>query len=292
MPRMVLRIDPTVPMVWRTPDTVQFGVDAPLSVIDRVTEPIERMIAALLAGISRSGLEMIARSTRAAPGELERLLALIAPALEVPTASADSTVSVEGAGPTASLLRQLLCPAATTDPAAEPELVVLVGHHVIPPERAAHWLRRDVPHLPIVYGDSVVRIGPLVDPGVGPCVRCVELHRRDADPAWPAIATQLLGRVSPIESALLATEVAAAGSRLVRERLARGSASALSIAIGAADGGREESLWSAHPECGCIRFPDAEPLSGGRPESGTASAQGPGPSRLPASSAPAVAVLG
>ena len=286
-------------MVWRTPDSIQFGVDAPLAVIDQVTEPIERMIAALVAGISRSGLDMIARSTRAATGEADRLLALLRPALSTRVGEPTRTVLVDGSGPTASLLRQLL-----GEPGERPDLVVLVAHHVTPPEQAAHWLRHDVPHLAIVYGDSAVQLGPLVEPGTGPCLRCLELHRSDADPAWPAIATQLLGRASLLETPSMATEVAAAAVRMVRES-ARWSAR--SIAIVAEDGSRVERQWQPHPECGCIRLPDAlaeaeapgEPeglgegdaLSAGRPESGRAIVRLPGHSPLPPSSAPADAVL-
>jgi len=284
-------------MVWRTPDSIQFGVDAPLAVIDQVTEPIERMIAALVAGISRSGLDMIARSARAAAGEADRLLALLAPALSPSVRERTGTVLVEGSGPTASLLRQLL-----GEPGENPDLVVLIAHHVTPPERAAHWLRHDVPHLAIVYGDSAVQLGPVVEPGNGPCLRCLELHRRDADPAWPAIATQLLGRASMLETPSMATEVAAAAARMVRES-ARGSAlwSARSIAIVAEDGSRVERQWQPHPECGCIRLPealgDAEAvgeagaLSEGQRESGRAIVRLPGRSPSRPNSGPAGAAL-
>ena len=33
--------------------------------------------------------------------------------------------------------------------------------------------------------------GPLVTPGRGPCLRCLDLHRCDRDPAWPALLAQL-----------------------------------------------------------------------------------------------------
>lgn len=270
---MVLRIDPTVPLVWRTPDSIQLGVDAPLALIDPVTEPIERMVAALVAGISRTGLEMIARSSRAAPGEADRLLTRLAPALMRPAAATTGVTLVEGRGATAALLRQLL-----GEPTGDPDLVVLVDHNVTRPERAAHWLRRDVPHLPIVYGDRVARIGPVVEPGLGPCVRCLELHRRDADPAWPAIATQLLGRASPIESPLLAAEVAATAVRIVTLRSTAGPSSARSTTIGAETGERDEQTWEPHPGCGCIHFEADGPgtaaggLSAARTGTATASA--------------------
>ena len=38
-----------------------------------------------------------------------------------------------------------------------------------------------------------ITIGPLVDPGSGPCLRCVELDRRDADAASAALDQHLRG---------------------------------------------------------------------------------------------------
>jgi len=278
---MVLRIDPAIPLVWRTPDSIQFGVDAPLAVVDGLTAPAERLVAALIAGISESGLAMIARSSGAAAGELERLLDTLGPVLAHPSPPKRAAVLVDGTGPTASLLQRLLGTANE-----EPDIVVLVDGQVTCPERAARWLRRDVPHLPVVYGDREARIGPMVEPGAGPCVRCLELHRRDADPAWPAIASQLLGRRSTIERPLLAAEVAATATRLVLRRIADGPTTARSIAIAAEDGSRREREWEPHPECGCIGLETG--LSAARPGTGTATSRLPDPPRSrPSSSAAA-----
>lgn len=64
----------------------------------------------------------------------------------------------------------------------------------------------DVPHLPVcVFGSRAV-IGPLVLPGTTGCLRCAELHRADAEPAWPRIAAQLAHRrwgPTPVDSALV-----------------------------------------------------------------------------------------
>jgi hypothetical protein len=35
---MILRLDPRFPMVWRTPTSVQLGIDPPLVILDPVTE--------------------------------------------------------------------------------------------------------------------------------------------------------------------------------------------------------------------------------------------------------------
>ena len=54
---MVLKVGAGVPLVWRSPSSLQFGVDDPLVVLDDVDAGTERMIAALVPGISRTGFD-------------------------------------------------------------------------------------------------------------------------------------------------------------------------------------------------------------------------------------------
>ncbi|MES2171477.1 MAG: hypothetical protein V4479_12275 [Actinomycetota bacterium] len=236
---MVLKLDPIWPIVWRDPHTVQVGVDRPVAVLEQLTAEQERMVAALVAGVGRSGLDMIdgpaaaivfcpttscsvdtdARPCRS-PAAADAMLARLGTAL-IGEPVQPAGAAVFGAGRTADRLRSVL--AATGTP------VVIVAHYVIAPDLHSRWLRRDLPHLPVVYGDSIVRIGPFVEPGSGPCLYCLELHHTDADPAWPAIASQLLGRRAHTETDLVAIEVAATVARLVARRSASDPGAARSI---------------------------------------------------------------
>ena len=132
-----------------------------------------------------------------------------------------------------------------------PHFAIAVGHHVLPPELHGHWLRRDVPHLPVVLTDFATVIGPVVLPGDGPCLHCLELHRRDADPAWPAIAAQLLGRSSMAESAAGASEAAAVVARVIDAWTNGREVGRAAIRLDAATGERSEQILPAHPDCGC-----------------------------------------
>jgi bacteriocin biosynthesis cyclodehydratase domain-containing protein len=250
---MVLKLDPRWPLVWRDPQTVQLGVDRPLAVLEQVTPAQERMIAALVAGVARSGLELFATGA-----EVDELLGRLDPALERGT-EPRAGVALHGSGPTAGHLVTLLTPAATP--------VVIIAHHVISPELHGRWLRRDIPHLPVVYGDAVVRVGPFIEPGTGPCLYCLELHHSDADPAWPAIASQLLGRRARTETALVAAEIAAIVTRLVARRAADGPGPARSIELDVSSGRTSERDWVRHPDCQC-----GEVISPVPRESATASA--------------------
>jgi bacteriocin biosynthesis cyclodehydratase domain-containing protein len=255
---MILRLDPRLPLVWRTPTSVQLGVDPVVVVLDDVTDTDERMLAALVVGVSDSGLAMVAGARTA---ERDSLLAALAPALsDPPMAPVTGTVAVHGSESLVAAIAATLAhsgidvvtgPDAASLADQRPTLAIVVGHYVLPPEVHGLWLRRDVPHLPVVLGDASVMVGPLIEPGAGPCLLCLELHRRDLDAAWPAIATQLLGRRSRVENPVLVMEGAAAACRTALERLAGGTAAATSLRIDAATGRREMRSWQPHPECGC-----------------------------------------
>ncbi len=73
-----------------------------------------------------------------------------------------------------------------------PDLVVIIGDGAVPHQAGEPWRVHDVPHLPVVVDGPVLRVGPLVA-GPGPCLRCMDLHRTDRDPAWPQVLGQLRG---------------------------------------------------------------------------------------------------
>ncbi|WP_314149719.1 TOMM precursor leader peptide-binding protein, partial [uncultured Leifsonia sp.] len=152
------------------------------------------------------------------------------------------------------------------------DTAVLVGAYAIAPRRHQRWLRRDVPHLPVVFGDLAVGVGPFVTPGSGPCLRCADLHRRDRDPAWPAIAAQLHVRPAPGETELICGAVGSVAAGAVLAHLA-GDALPVGTALRF---DRRTLRWSEetrtpHPECGCLS-PAAPPWPPvpARPGTGTA----------------------
>jgi bacteriocin biosynthesis cyclodehydratase domain-containing protein len=264
---MVLRLDPRLPLVWRSPSDVQLGIDPPVIVLREVSPVQERMIAALVAGVSAPGLTMIAGGQAT---ERDELLERLAPALEPPRELAGDSgpmlVAVSGGDELAAAITELLARsgvAVTTAVEASAladsgaDLAVLTGQFVLAPTERSVWLRRDVPHLPVVLSDTAAHIGPVIEPGTGPCLLCLELHRRDKDVAWPAIASQLLGRRSPAQSAALLSETAALAARAVLERLVSDAVtgSAVSVRLDGVTGERRERRWSVHPECGCTGIP-------------------------------------
>ena len=284
---MTLRLDPRYPVVWRSPDSIQIGVDRPLAVITALSPGLERVLAALYVGVPHSGALMIGREGGASDEATLALLCALRPALLVTaeTAPASGRMSapdaadepppatcVDGSGRTAQLIRTLIGTLGLPLTAADeprPALAVVVGHYALEPERHGRWLRRDIPHLPVIFSDTEVRIGPLVEPGVGPCLYCLELARMDADPSWAAVACQLLSRQAPTDTPRAGIDVAALVAGISHDRLLLGQSTLTrsALVLNAASGALTRRGYQPHERCGCGAVPgNVTVLSGvGRP---------------------------
>jgi bacteriocin biosynthesis cyclodehydratase domain-containing protein len=265
---MVLKLDPGIPLVWRDPFNLQFGVDPARLVLREVTNAQEHMIAALATGVSRSGLSMIAQSAGGDEREVEKLLAALAPSLLATTLDyVRPAVSIVGSGSTVDRIASAIAetgalvevgPTVSDTPC---DFGISVGHFVLEPQTYGFWLRRDLPHLAVTFGVGQATVGPLIEPGAGPCLYCLEHHRRDLDPSWAAISSQLWGRRSSAETPLLSREVAALASRLVFRRLEigrqAGGGAATSFRLSARTGDVTRREWMPHPDCGCHGIPTA-----------------------------------
>src|ERR1700712_1303884 len=275
------RLDPRFPVVWRDPLSLQVGVDHALATFAGVTNAQQTMLHALQIGVGAGGLQMLSVEAGGAHGEAARLLEKVKPALEnahgSPFAGAD--IAVQGVSPAAVSLRRLFAQlvalggnAAATRLESSPDIAVLVAPWAVRPSAAAHWLRRDVPHLLVVFSDQEARIGPLVTPGNGPCSHCAERWASERDESWPAIASQLLGRRALSEEPLLVASVTSIAARLVRSFLAEDGRSLRPgrvLHINAASGLVTETLRLLHPACACRALPrnekEHESAPGSRP---------------------------
>ncbi|MBD8466841.1 TOMM precursor leader peptide-binding protein [Plantibacter sp. CFBP 8798] len=270
---MTTRLDPRRPLLWRTPHSLQVGVDEAV-VLDSVRTETEQVVAALRAGFPALVERRLADAFDIPAHEIHRVLSTLDAVIEHgdPTSGHAVThrVAVDGASLAAELLRRLLSEqeavellppeSGSTGAGSQPgrvDVAVLVADFVIPPSRYTRWLRDDVPHLPVVFSDRVVRIGPFVTPGSGPCLHCVELHRTDDDPAWPAVASQLLGHRSPLDTQLLGAEVATRVTRLVLRHLdaSQPILASTQLVVDAATGGVRRRVVREHSRCACRALP-------------------------------------
>lgn len=128
------------------------------------------------------------------------------------------TIAVDGCGPAATTLGDLLTRAGLSvvvgahvaaavlgnhDPRRAPQdplpVVVLLRRDAIDAREARGLARAGLAHLPVVLGPNTLLVGPLVaSAGSGPCLECLDLTRCELDPGWAAVHAQLLpSGVSP-----------------------------------------------------------------------------------------------
>ncbi len=301
---MVLRLDPDHPMVWRTPHLLQFGIEAPISTVPShsterggLERPRELMLDVLARGVGRPLLTHLAAENGLSGSALDELLGeLSAVLIDESTRAAPLeglVVAVDGGGagggdadgagdahartcPAATELAALVWrmggrlwprPARESGSTAAPDLAVVVSHYVTEPRRTAMWLRDDVPHLLVEFGDRSIRVGPVVGPALapgsrrepGPCALCIEHARTDADPGWPTIAVQALRRTAPSADALGSVTAAALGGRVLAEYVA-GQNSWHDHAFRVLRPGQPgqavvRERIRPHPSCGCHSLP-------------------------------------
>ncbi len=285
---MTPRLDPALPVVWRSPDTVQVGAASPRAVIERPGALETGLLQALRHGAGLATLITIGSGLDGSPEQVREFVARLAPACVTPEGPSDATtrlpdpagrlvVAVDGEGPLAELIAaHLLALGYDAGPLdacqGDPALVVIVAGWAIPPGRHLPWMRRDIPHLVVLADDAGVRVGPLVEPGSGPCIRCLDLARRDADAAWPVIAAQLAGRPVPEDPARVRFDAASAAAAAVDDHLRQGGSSltAASISFARSPSAVQHRRHEEHPQCGCrapggIAIPHALTDAGRRP---------------------------
>lgn len=153
-----------------------------------------------------------------------------------------------------ALLRAASPMTALTAPAGtRPDLVVLVEHGAMDAVGVRPLMRDDVPHLPVLVRELDVVVGPLVRPGEGPCLRCLDLHRCDDDPRWPALATQVTARPPEgVETALGWFAASLAAHQVLAVADGRGVLVAgTSLEVSATYPLPRYREWAVHPDCGC-----------------------------------------
>lgn len=251
----MLRLAPSHPPLWRTPTSVQLGIDddRPLTGVQPWQE---HLLDALVSGIPDARLAPLARELGATDEETNGFLRRIERALdtdaappppvrvELPSDLSHDDEHTLLAGMHAAGLEVVEAARWALPPTPSP--VVVVASRLIDPHRAARLTADDVPHLPLeLSGDRVV-VGPLVVPGETACIACVHAERRDRDPGWPLVAAQLLARRAVRTDPLLLVEAAALAARMLRT-----SDVGRSVVLSAAEAHREYREHRPHAACLC-----------------------------------------
>jgi bacteriocin biosynthesis cyclodehydratase domain-containing protein len=261
----MLRLDPAHPPAWRDDLALQFGLDAVL-VLDSVEPWQEILLHALETGIAAADAVAIAGGYGVDRTEAQRFLAQLRPVLRergpVPRVHLD--VAETFPHPVGADAAQIL--AADVDLVDSPDpgsTTLLLASHLVHPRRVLAAERRREAHLPVVVAGDRASIGPLLRPGAGPCLGCAAAHHRDADPAWPSVAAQLVGRPAAAVAPGFLAEALGLAVRMLSGRAGlRTHSHAVTI-----DARTLRRTWvelTAHPGCGC-RSPEGTAIAAASP---------------------------
>lgn len=269
--------------VWRTPTSLQIGLDDEVLVLEHVPSWTADMVDALAAG--RQPLEP-ADASRAAwrrwlLDRLDELGRLGEP-------SRAGRVRVLGSGPVAQRIAELLIdlgqvvaiddatpvpgtrstsgdalvrhlsrtPARrggsiAADRTGRVDLTVVCTGTCEPDRSITDALtRHDQPFLVVRTRPGTAVAGPLVVPAQTSCLRCADLWRAGADPAWPRLAAQLSHRTSP-DDPLLDAWVAAVALAQISAYLQNepGELRSRTLTLSSTTGRTSLRSWPRHVDC-------------------------------------------
>lgn len=235
-----------------------------------VEQPSNRLVLAKL-GTATPG-RAIPSSLMAAADALAAAYASRGDGMQEVAARADRAVVLDGAGSFPRMLALLLAAAGvgrvrqldhprTTravvplpDDLDQPDLVILLARAAVSPVRASRWRGVGTAVLPVVLHDHRAVVGPTAVQGHPPCLRCLDLHRRDRDPSWPMVLAQLdpaSGERLEVEPALGSLTGGVAGMVALTYLDDRPLPAGISLEMGWPWPAITGRRWSPHPSCGC-----------------------------------------
>jgi bacteriocin biosynthesis cyclodehydratase domain-containing protein len=123
------------------------------------------------------------------------------------------------------------------------------------------WIRAGTAHLLVRLTEGRAVVGPFVVPGTTACLRCIDAHCTDADPAWPLLVRQYAsgaardrpdGVPEPVDP-LLATLALAWAARDLASYVdgLRPSTWSATVTLHPQLASLETRSWLRHPACGC-----------------------------------------
>jgi hypothetical protein len=204
MSQTVYRIRAHRPLLWRTPTSVQIGVDEPRVIVDNIPDTAAPLIHALHDGISAEGVEVLAKQLDISGREAHRIVQSCAPSFaEEPPCQTLSLVvmgSSTASRAIASLLEGWGAHSRHIESFPVPDesgVVVLVADYLADPNWNAHLTHTSLPHLPVIFSDLSITAGPLITPGMTPCLGCHELWHRQREPEWLSLGSRLWASSAP-----------------------------------------------------------------------------------------------
>jgi ThiF family len=172
-----------------------------------------------------------------------------------PAGAGEADLGTPRAAGVAAAIRRVASDVATDGDGLIPDLVVLTGSGPHDGELLRALVLNRIPHLAARVAEAIGVVGPLVVPGRSACLRCVELTKAAADPAWPKI----LAQSGPASPEACDTVLAAATAALASAQ-ALAFIDGVAPSLAAANGTLELALpdwqwkrrtWAAQLACSC-----------------------------------------
>jgi hypothetical protein len=262
--------------LWRSPGVLQLGLDAGCPVIRGAPEATLDALLSLQTPRTNSELRRIAPSLP--PDWLDSLLSqLVASgALETDAVQPPGRVLIAGSGALAVEVFRLLsshpvqiswlrATGSKPPPGARirfleeweaalerPDLTLLIPSTIEHDRALSDMLVAEgLDHLVVRSEPDRAVVGPFTVGGRFPCSRCLDMHRRDADAAWPYLLAQLALRPARTHRSLRAWAASTAVSHAMCH-LAGGIPDSCGRTIELEIPGRLQSrAWRMHQNCRC-----------------------------------------
>jgi len=210
MSPVTLRLDTRLRIAWQHPRALQVGIDPPRVVISDLDDRVLALLHGLGVGMTRSGIDMLAKENSLSEQETTEFLRQLAPVLGH-TPDTEKTAFIldcprGDAGALSAVWEALGHEVSVADgfSDAPPGEIISIADFVLDPDQHHSWLRLDRIHTPIVFTDQSVIVGPRVEPGVKACLHCLRLGALDTNPYETAISSQLWGQRAPAHTPALA----------------------------------------------------------------------------------------
>ena len=229
---MVLRINPSKAILWRTTSEVQFGSGPDALKIANITAAQERLLGLLSRGIADDYFDEVAAAV-AAENPAALLQSLDSVLLREPSyptmLSAEfiearfaeicraqaihshegsavlarrqaQTVFVQAVKVESKLVVSSLEQAAIGSVTCKAEdlngskvdFAVLLSNNTVAPNDYSRLMSQGIAHISVVFDSDGVTVSPVIEIGKTPCLSCFHENQKAADECWPAVASQLL----------------------------------------------------------------------------------------------------
>lgn len=214
MSDQVFHIRSSRPLVWRTPHSLQIGIDHPVTTLEDVPDQAAPLIHALQSGVSRDGYLLLAKQLNVRQPVALALVEGLSSAFEDEEARVRPRLVVSGHSVARVIVAETMSQwgyevslANSPEPTQSDVVHLLAADYLTDPQWLSRYGSGRSPHVPLVFSDHSVTAGPLIIPGATPCLSCRELFLREVEPHWLSLGSQLWGQPAPtatVENARLA----------------------------------------------------------------------------------------